>query len=98
MNLPETLEILIITLSDRASAGEYEDRSGPAIREKLREFFSASEWSYNITARIIPDNAKTLRELLTGDSGKYNIIFTTGGTGVGPKDITTATVKPLLRK
>lgn len=98
MNLPETFEILVVTLSDRASAGEYEDRSGPVIREKLRDFFSTSGWNFNITARIIPDDAETLRELLTGGSGKYNIIFTTGGTGVGPKDITTGTVRPLLRK
>jgi len=40
MNLPEKFEILIITLSDRASRGEYQDLSGPKVRDKISDFFT----------------------------------------------------------
>ena len=98
MNLPEKFEILIITLSDRASRGEYEDLSGPKVREILTKYFSAINWKYNINMKLIPDEAEILREILTGATGIYNLIVTTGGTGIGPRDITVETVAPLLTK
>ena len=98
MNFPEKFEALIITLSDRAFAGEYEDLSGPGIREKLSDFFKSRSWICNIEMVIIPDDADQLRTLLEKAMNKYNIIFTTGGTGIGPKDITVESVRPLLSK
>ena len=98
MNLPEKFEILVITLSDRAYRGEYEDLSGPKVREILTEYFSAINWKYTINMKLIPDEAEILREILTGATGIYNLIITTGGTGIGPRDITVETVVPLLTK
>lgn len=98
MNFPEKFEILIITLSDRAFRGEYEDLSGPAISARLTDFFSSVEWQFGISSRIIPDDTERLRDLLESASFKYNLIITTGGTGIGPRDITVETVKPLLTK
>ena len=98
MNFPEKFEILIITLSDRAFRGEYEDLSGPAISGRLTEFFPSLEWQFSISSRIIPDDTERLRDLLESASFKYNLIITTGGTGIGPRDITVETVKPLLTK
>lgn len=98
MNIPEKFEILIITLSDRASRGEYEDLSGPKVKEILTEYFSAVNWKYTINMKLIPDEAEILREILTGATGIYNLIITTGGTGIGPRDITVETVAPLLTK
>jgi molybdopterin adenylyltransferase len=98
MNLPEKFEVLIITLSDRAHRGEYDDVSGPRISEKVKEFFSAAGWLYNINVTLIPDDAVILRELLKSAGNIYNIIITTGGTGIGPRDITVETVSPLLTK
>jgi molybdopterin adenylyltransferase len=98
MNLPEKFEVLIITLSDRAARGEYEDLSGPKIREMITDFFSSSGWLCHIDSTIIHDDADILRTLLTGALNKYNIILTTGGTGIGPRDITVETVIPLLTK
>ena len=98
MNLPEKFEILVITLSDRAHKGEYKDLSGPRIREKLSEYFSMVGWSFNINLTLIPDNSVILKELLKSAGAVYNIIFTTGGTGIGPRDITVETVRPLLSK
>ena len=98
MNLPEKFEVLVITLSDRAHRGEYEDLSGPRIREKMTEFFSFAGWEYNINSALIPDDASILRDLLINAGNNSNIIITTGGTGIGPRDITVETVTPLLTK
>jgi molybdopterin adenylyltransferase len=98
MNLPDKLEILIITLSDRAYKGEYEDRSGPCIRDMISEYFSSVKWPININLTLIPDDATVLKELLISGSDIYNIMITTGGTGIGPRDITIETVAPLLTK
>lgn len=98
MNLPEKFEILIITLSDRASRGEYQDLSGPKVREKITDFFISAGWAYNIKTVLIPDEAAVLKGLLKDAGNECNIIITTGGTGIGPRDITTETVTPLLSK
>jgi len=98
MKLPEKIEILIITLSDRAHSGDYEDISGPRIRERIAEYFSSIGWAFDVRLTIIPDEAETLKELLIRGSEMYNIIVTTGGTGIGPRDITVETVNPMLTK
>ena len=98
MNLPEKLEILIITLSDRAYRGEYEDISGPRIREIISGYLTSLDWENKINLTLIPDDAAILRELLMSAGDIYNIIITTGGTGIGPRDITVETVTPLLNK
>ena len=98
MNLPEKFEVLIITLSDRAHRGEYEDLSGPRIKEILSEYLSNLNWQYSVNLTLIPDDAEILRELLKSAGCVYNIIITTGGTGIGPRDITVETVTPLLTK
>jgi molybdenum cofactor synthesis domain-containing protein len=97
MNLPERFNVLIITLSDRAYRGEYQDLSGPLIKEKLTSFFESSEWLTDIKMSLIPDDAEMLRKTLNAGRA-YNLIITTGGTGIGPRDITVETVKPLLSK
>jgi molybdopterin adenylyltransferase len=96
MKLPEKLEVLIITLSDRAYSGDYEDLSGPRIKEKISEYLSSLGWDFIIDINLIPDDSPILRKLLLKSSHKYNVILTTGGTGIGPRDITVDTVKPLL--
>jgi molybdopterin adenylyltransferase len=98
MNFPEKFKILIITLSDRAYRGEYKDLSGPRIREIVSDFFSFTGWSYDIDMKLIPDDAAILRDLLINAGTDYNIIISTGGTGIGPRDITIETVMPLLSK
>jgi molybdenum cofactor synthesis domain-containing protein len=98
MKLPEKFEVLIITLSDRAHRGEYEDLSGPKVRDKIEEFFSSENWLCNINLTLIPDDSEKLKEILISSRSTYNLIITTGGTGIGPRDITVETVKPLLSK
>jgi molybdopterin adenylyltransferase len=98
MKLPEELAVLIITLSDRAYKDEYADLSGPKINEILTGFFQTDGWPFSINNVLIPDDTKILRDLIVDARSKFNIIITTGGTGIGPRDITVETVTPLLTK
>jgi molybdopterin adenylyltransferase len=98
MNLPVKFYVLIITLSDRASRSEYEDLSGPVIGARISEYLLSAGWQFEINYRLIPDDSVIFRELLISAGQKYNLIFTTGGTGIGPRDITVETVVPMLSK
>jgi hypothetical protein len=64
LHMPKVFHVSIITLSDRASGGIYEDRSGPKIRELLDSFFSAGNLRVEIENVLIPDDAKALQQLL----------------------------------
>lgn len=95
--IPYKFKVAVITLSTRASAGEYPDKSGQEILNLLTNYSSDNRRECVNVYRLIPDNAQLLKELIeefTGES--YNFIFTTGGTGVGPSDITPEVVKPML--
>jgi molybdopterin adenylyltransferase len=98
MELPEKFEVLIITLSDRAHRGEYEDLSGPRIKERLSDLFNEENWIADFNLTLIPDDSAILGGILKSAGDVYNLIFTTGGTGIGPRDITVETVRPLLSK
>jgi len=96
---PRELQILVITLSDRASRGEYEDRSGAEIETSLDSFFAEKRWRTQIRRLIIPDDAERLRnELRSACRAGTDLVFTTGGTGVGPRDVTTEVVIRLADK
>jgi molybdopterin adenylyltransferase len=98
MNLPSKYEVLIVTLSDRAYGGEYEDLSGPRVRQRVEEFMGSEGWNCNIIIKLIPDDATVLTDIIRSASGSYDIIITTGGTGIGPRDITVDVIRPLLSK
>ena len=85
MNTP--LRVGILTVSDRASAGEYEDRGGPAIEEWLTEAI-ASPWQ--AVTHIVPDDQQLIEAALRSmvDDDGCQLVFTTGGTGPAPRDIT----------
>ncbi len=91
------LRILIVTLSDRASRGDYEDKSGPALEEGLRAHFAGSRWRLQVETTLLPDDAGRLRRRLQeAVESRADVVFTTGGTGIGPGDITPDTVRPML--
>jgi molybdopterin adenylyltransferase len=98
MNIPEEIEVLVITLSDRASRGEYEDQSGPKISQMVQDYFESLNIKCTVTGILIPDDRTELHEIMHVSGANFNIIFTTGGTGIGPRDITVETIKPLLTK
>jgi len=98
-HLARPVEILVITLSDRASRGEYEDRSGPKLREFLEKHFLNSPFRANIKGLLLADEADALRETIKTTVGSgVDIIFTTGGTGIGPRDIAPDVILPFLDK
>lgn len=87
--LPRPLKIKIITLSDRASGGDYEDLSGPKIKEILYNYLLNKRWHTEFSYSLIPDSEERLMNELSKSTGdNTDIIFTTGGTGIGPRDIT----------
>jgi molybdopterin adenylyltransferase len=97
--LPKIYSVHVITLSDRASRGEYEDRSGPRIIELVKGYFEKNNQSVEFTHTIIPDNPESLRVLLDhAEDTNADFVFTTGGTGIGPRDFTPDVVRDMLDK
>ena len=85
--MPDALHIGLVSVSDRASSGVYEDKGIPALQAWLtRALRNPITWS----TRLIPDDeagiAATLRELV--DGAACNLVLTTGGTGPAPRDVT----------
>lgn len=97
--IPKQIKIMVITLSDRASKGIYEDKSGPFAAKMLKEFFEEGNRPVSIETKVIPDDEKKLEQiLLQAVKDRTDIIITTGGTGIGSKDITPEVVRRLLDK
>jgi molybdopterin adenylyltransferase len=97
--IPKVYSVLVITLSDRAYAGEYDDRSGPRLTELLLKFFDGQKWLHDIENVVIPDDEQALSALLL-DAVEQGVdfIFTTGGTGIGPRDISPEVVRSVIQK
>jgi molybdopterin adenylyltransferase len=97
--VPRIYSLMVITLSDRASRGVYEDKSGPRVVELMEEFFGKLNWPNQIKHHVIPDDEKNLHNLLKeAIKGQVDFVFTTGGTGIGPRDITPEVVRTVIDK
>lgn len=79
------LKVTVVTVSDSVSQGKGEDRSGPAVSGRCQEL----GWEV-VSTQVVPDDRITIEKLLAmhADSGSVNLIVTTGGTGIGPRDTT----------
>lgn len=79
------LKIGILTISDRVSAGQMEDTGGRAVRQAL----SNPEWTVAETAAV-PDELDQIASILRrwSDDLQLDLVLTTGGTGLGPRDVT----------
>tara|TARA_B100000214_G_scaffold317261_1_gene251091 strand:+ start:1891 stop:2436 length:546 start_codon:yes stop_codon:yes gene_type:complete len=86
MSADETCRFGILTASDRATAGEYEDRSGPAINQFLEEALT-SPWE--VSRRLVEDEQEVIEKAIIDlcEEG-CSVIITTGGTGPAPRDVT----------
>jgi molybdopterin adenylyltransferase len=84
-NNPTPLRVAVITISDSVSSGKNEDKSGPAVIARCREL----GWEIK-SSLVIPDDPPSIREQLRefADSGRVDLILTTGGTGLSPRDST----------
>ncbi|MEM9386656.1 MAG: molybdopterin adenylyltransferase [Pseudomonadota bacterium] len=87
----------VVTVSDRASRGEYEDLGGPAIHATFEEYLT-SPWE--AVARVIPDEQavieQTLRALI--DDEGCDLVVTTGGTGPALRDVTPEATDAVVEK
>lgn len=86
-----------ITVSDRASAGIYEDRSGPEIENVLREFFKDAVTFESV---IVPDEIPAISAALKQFAGESqcDLVVTTGGTGIAARDVTPEATMAVLEK
>ncbi|MBB5700915.1 molybdopterin adenylyltransferase [Ochrobactrum daejeonense] len=91
------VKIGFVTVSDRASRGEYEDLSGPAMEAWVK---NAVVTPYETIRRVIPDGMESVRDTLIDlcESEACDLILTTGGTGPSPRDETPEAMQAVLHK
>lgn len=90
------LSVAWVTLSDKGSCGQREDESGPLIERLMREHLSVD----HAQGFLLPDDLDALKYLLTSLAlrQRYDVICTTGGTGVGPRDTTPEATLAVIEK
>jgi molybdopterin adenylyltransferase len=77
------MKVLILTVSDRASKGEYDDISGPHIEKVLVHHYPGLD----VARFVVPDEAQDIRKAFEEHSDA-DFVITTGGTGISPRDVT----------
>ena len=87
------IQVGIITISDRASAGEYEDLGGPALKQVAQKI----GW-HVLAEAIVPDEKARIQESIRSFARQgCGLILTTGGTGIGPRDVTPEAIRAMMR-
>jgi molybdenum cofactor synthesis domain-containing protein len=86
----------ILTISDRGSTGEYEDKSGPLIRQIVEQELAATVEQ----SAVIPDDLDLIRDTLLGwvEQHQLDLILTSGGTGFAPRDVTPEATRMVIEK
>lgn len=74
--------VLVVTTSDQAAAGHRADESGALVAERLARL------GWPVERRVVADDAPLIAELLRSAAERYDLILTTGGTGLTPRDVT----------
>mgnify|MGYP001774041826 CR=1 FL=1 len=92
----ETIRVGILTISDRAARGIYPDESGAILRERIVEQLGWTVAQYAVVPDEIEAIQRTLRAWCDGEG--LDLILTTGGTGLGPRDLTPEATRPLLER
>jgi molybdopterin adenylyltransferase len=92
-----SIRVGVMTLSDRAYAGEYEDKSGPVIREIVENRLPGGQ--VHLEA-VVPDDFMTIKNALIKwcDNADMDLILTTGGTGFGPRDVTPEATEAVIER
>jgi molybdenum cofactor synthesis domain-containing protein len=90
-----TIKAVVLTISDSASRGEREDLSGPAVVSELQSLKAEI-----VATEILPDEREQIAARLRhyADDGAANLILTTGGTGLGPRDITPEATRDVIER
>ena len=87
------MKAAVITVSDRVSRGEAEDRSGPAAVEMLAELGFDVE-----PVQVVADGIESVQAALRGWIDRVGLVVTTGGTGFSPRDLTPEATRPLVER
>lgn len=89
------MRVAVLTVSDRCAKGEREDRGGPAVAEALARLVAGAEV---VERKIIPDDRTEIEAELTrlADGGVTDLVLTTGGTGMSPRDVTPQATRAVL--
>jgi molybdopterin adenylyltransferase len=90
-----TIKAVVLTISDSASRGEREDLSGPAVVSELQSLRAEI-----VATEILPDERERIAARLRhyADAGAVNLILTTGGTGLGPRDVTPEATRDVIER
>jgi molybdopterin adenylyltransferase len=87
------IQVGIITISDRASAGDYDDLGGPALKQVAQKI----GW-HVLAEAIVPDEMARIQETIRSLAQQgCGLILTTGGTGIGPRDVTPEAIRAVMR-
>lgn len=88
-----SITVGIITISDRASAGQYDDLGGPALKEVAQK----NGWQV-LAEALVPDEISRIRETVRSFSDQgCGLILTTGGTGIAERDVTPEAIRGMMR-
>jgi len=91
--MSDRIPVGIVTVSDRAAAGDYEDLGGPALREAVE----AKGWEV-VAEAIVPDEIDRIRTCVLGFSAQgCGLVLTTGGTGIAARDVTPEAIRGIMR-
>jgi len=91
--VPEPLTVGIVTISDRASRGEYGDHGGPALKKACL----ARGWRVEAEA-IVPDERESIQKTIRAFSAQgCGLVLTTGGTGIALRDVTPEAIRQIMR-
>jgi len=86
------LTFAVLTLSDKGSRGEREDLSGPAVAEALKGVGEVKYYD------VLPDERQMIRERILEYVGKVDVVLTTGGTGLSPRDVTPEATRDIIER
>ena len=90
---PKMITVAVLTLSDKGSKGERKDQSGPLIAEMLKCIGGVVKYY-----EILPDEKDMIKEKLIEYARRSDVIFTTGGTGLSPRDVTPDATREVIER
>lgn len=85
-------KVAIITVSDKGSKGEREDLSGKVIEDMV------SSWADVVFYKVVPDEKQEIKQAILEASCRADVVFTNGGTGLHPRDVTPDATREVIEK